>query len=138
MKRKPRATGWWLYKQAHRFLTVLFFFWGLKVEGLENLPEKGGVILAGNHTSYLDPPVLGTSVDRMVFFMAKIELFDIPISINLGSPSSSSIISKGSAHTSQGTSRLPLRCAFINTKSRFLNSSVSFIDTLPELISKSR
>ncbi|MCL5036284.1 MAG: 1-acyl-sn-glycerol-3-phosphate acyltransferase [Chloroflexi bacterium] len=79
MARKPRAQGPLAYKLAHWILNTIFFFWGFKVEGLENLPEKGGVILAGNHSSYLDPPVLGSAVDRQVHFMAKIELFHIPV-----------------------------------------------------------
>jgi len=50
-----------------------------EVEGRENLPQKGGVILAPNHISYLDPPLAGSAVNRPVYFMAKRELFSIPI-----------------------------------------------------------
>ncbi len=49
------------------------------VEGQENVPAKGGVILAPNHTSYLDPPLVGSAVSRPVYFMAKRELFSVPI-----------------------------------------------------------
>jgi 1-acyl-sn-glycerol-3-phosphate acyltransferase len=49
------------------------------VEGRENVPAEGGVILAPNHISYLDPPLAGAAVKRPVYFMAKRELFEIPI-----------------------------------------------------------
>lgn len=57
---------------------VLKIFWRLEVEGAENLPREGGVLIASNHCSYLDPPVMGASVERQVHFMAKKELFNIP------------------------------------------------------------
>ena len=47
--------------------------------GKENLLREGPVILASNHTSYLDPIVLGLAYRRRIFFMAKEELFRIPI-----------------------------------------------------------
>ncbi|NLJ81031.1 MAG: 1-acyl-sn-glycerol-3-phosphate acyltransferase [Firmicutes bacterium] len=57
---------------------VRFFlkiFCGLKVSGEENLPEKGGAIIAANHTTWFDPFALATAVPRPVHFMAKAELF---------------------------------------------------------------
>ncbi len=48
---------------------------GLRVTGAERVPRKGGVIIACNHISELDPPVLGCAVPRTVAFMAKMELF---------------------------------------------------------------
>ncbi|WP_227764193.1 lysophospholipid acyltransferase family protein [Zhaonella formicivorans] len=50
-----------------------------QVEGAENLPSKGPVILAANHVSYLDPVALGCAFDRQVHFLAKEELFRIPL-----------------------------------------------------------
>ncbi len=46
----------------------------LEVEGAENIPKKGGVIIASNHLSHLDPPILGISVPRHVYYIAKQEL----------------------------------------------------------------
>jgi len=42
---------------------------------LENIPKTGSVILAGNHTSKLDPLLLMSSTNRCIHFLAKIELF---------------------------------------------------------------
>src|SRR4029453_19609321 len=42
----------------------------LKVEGLENLPKKGGAILVSNHQSWLDPQVLGGGLARALCFFA--------------------------------------------------------------------
>lgn len=44
-----------------------------------NMPPEGGVILAANHLSNWDPPLLATFLSRPVSYMAKKELFDIPI-----------------------------------------------------------
>lgn len=43
--------------------------------GLENIPVDGGLILAGNHTSYLDPLLLMSSTKRCIHFLSKIELY---------------------------------------------------------------
>jgi 1-acyl-sn-glycerol-3-phosphate acyltransferase len=51
---------------------------GLKVEGGENVPTNGGVIIAPNHLSYYDPPLLGAALGvRELFYFAKQELFQI-------------------------------------------------------------
>lgn len=54
-------------------------FYAFTVLGEENIPKKGGVILAPNHVSYLDPPAAGSACGRPVTFMAKEELFHAPI-----------------------------------------------------------
>src|SRR3978361_575228 len=43
--------------------------------GREHIPREGGVIIAANHRSFLDPFVIGTLVRRPVYFVAKRELF---------------------------------------------------------------
>jgi 1-acyl-sn-glycerol-3-phosphate acyltransferase len=57
---------------------ILFFNGGLEVTGTENIPKEG-VIIASNHISYLDPPIIGSVTPRRSNFMAKKGLFDIPI-----------------------------------------------------------
>ncbi len=53
--------------------------YNLKVIGKENIPQTGPFILASNHQSWFDPPILGSSCPREIFFAAKKELFDKPI-----------------------------------------------------------
>jgi len=49
----------------------------LTVEGRENVPETGGVVVASNHTMGPDYVILGYSSPRQIFYMAKSESFDI-------------------------------------------------------------
>ncbi|MFW5857124.1 MAG: lysophospholipid acyltransferase family protein [Planctomycetota bacterium] len=53
--------------------------WGLEVIGRERVPAEGPVILACNHASYLDPPILGAAFDRVIAFMARESLFGNPL-----------------------------------------------------------
>ncbi|MFH1220912.1 MAG: lysophospholipid acyltransferase family protein [Candidatus Eisenbacteria bacterium] len=48
---------------------------GFRVTGRDRIPRSGPVIIASNHISYCDPPVVGSAVPREVHFMAKEELF---------------------------------------------------------------
>lgn len=56
------------------FLIKLLFH--PKVIGLENIPKTGRIVLAGNHTKFLDPVMLVGVVKRPIHFLAKKELFD--------------------------------------------------------------
>lgn len=62
-------------------LAILIFkiFFRIKAFGQENIPKKGGFILASNHASFLDPVVLGVACSRKLNFMAKEELFYNPL-----------------------------------------------------------
>ncbi|WP_405114740.1 lysophospholipid acyltransferase family protein [Paenibacillus sp. FSL K6-1217] len=51
----------------------------LKVVGRENVPKEGGVLLCANHISLLDPMTIGIKLKRQVRYMAKAELFDVPV-----------------------------------------------------------
>jgi len=51
----------------------------LEVMDAERVPERGGVIVAANHLSYLDPPVIGAALRRRPTYMAKESLFSIPV-----------------------------------------------------------
>ena len=61
-----------------RALFVPFFliYFRMQRVGREHLPRRGGLILASNHRSFLDPFVIGTLVRRPVYYMAKRELFE--------------------------------------------------------------
>jgi len=47
--------------------------------GRENIPKKNYFIMVSNHGSLLDPPLLGHALGRNISFMAKAELFKIPL-----------------------------------------------------------
>lgn len=49
------------------------------VEGTERLPRDGAFLIVSNHLSLIDPPVLGALIPRRIVFMAKEELFHVPI-----------------------------------------------------------
>lgn len=57
------------------FLSLFKVLFRLKVYGRSNVPRAGGVILASNHASYLDPPVIGVVSPRQPRWIAKQELF---------------------------------------------------------------
>src|SRR5690554_607434 len=69
-----------IYSFAH-FITWLFFktVYRLKAIGLEHIPESGAVIVCCNHISTFDPPLLGTPLKRKINYMAKAELFRLPV-----------------------------------------------------------
>jgi 1-acyl-sn-glycerol-3-phosphate acyltransferase len=50
----------------------------LRVYGAERLPSDGGLVLALNHFSWLDPPAFGTVCPRTIYYMAKIEAHTVP------------------------------------------------------------
>lgn len=61
---------------AHR---VLRPFMVMEVRGLENLPEKGAVVVAANHLVTFDVFPVQLALPRMVFYMGKAELFQVSL-----------------------------------------------------------
>jgi 1-acyl-sn-glycerol-3-phosphate acyltransferase len=51
----------------------------LRGEGAEHVPSAGPVLIASNHASVLDPALVGVATARELTFLAKAELFDIPL-----------------------------------------------------------
>ncbi|MEW6027340.1 MAG: lysophospholipid acyltransferase family protein [Planctomycetota bacterium] len=65
-----------LYLLVHFISRILaIVFWRLRVFGRENIPE-GGAVLASNHQSYFDPVLIGITLNRPVYFLARKELFE--------------------------------------------------------------
>jgi 1-acyl-sn-glycerol-3-phosphate acyltransferase len=58
--------------------TLQFYFRG-RTYGSDNVPLTGAFVAVCNHGSYFDPPILSSCLRRPVAYMAKEELFDIPI-----------------------------------------------------------
>lgn len=50
-----------------------------KIYGVENVPQSGPLVVVSNHASYFDPPIVSNCVCRPVAYMAKEELFDVPV-----------------------------------------------------------
>ncbi len=70
-----------LHYSACRFLLggIVGALSGWEVRGREHVPPSGGVIVASNHISFWDPPLVGTAAIRELHFLAKEELFRPPI-----------------------------------------------------------
>ncbi len=67
------------YRWFRFFVTLLLrVFTGFKVYGADRVPEQGPLIVACNHTQYLDPVYVSAAVPRRVQWMAKKELFVFP------------------------------------------------------------
>lgn len=52
---------------------------GREVRGTEHVPRAGALIVAANHVSFWDPPLIGAALPREVHFLAKEELFSTPV-----------------------------------------------------------
>ena len=67
----------WLGYDVTKLLCWLFFTcrFGLRVVGRERVPARGPFILASNHISYLDPPLVGVACPRRLRFMARADLY---------------------------------------------------------------
>jgi 1-acyl-sn-glycerol-3-phosphate acyltransferase len=57
-------------------LRLLFHF---RAIGVENVPRQGPLLVAANHVSFLDPVVVAAGMRRPIYFMAKAELFRVPL-----------------------------------------------------------
>jgi cytidylate kinase len=60
-------------------VAVMRLMWRLEGQGMEHVPSSGPVLLVANHSSVLDPPLVGGVAPRQLSFLAKAELFDVPL-----------------------------------------------------------
>lgn len=65
--------GWCSYRAVFK----LYFRW--RVYNAQRVPLKGGVILASNHASFLDPPLVGAGLRRGINYLARENLFRFPV-----------------------------------------------------------
>ena len=66
----------WIYWTMTALFRVFFKVGGWRLHGRRNVPKRGAVILAPNHVSLFDPPLVGCASPRRVTTMGKAELFD--------------------------------------------------------------
>ena len=72
--------GYMLYRSLRVLSRIVYkLVFRLEAIGVENVPAEGPVILCSNHISVMDPPTIGTPLNREIRFMAKQELFEIPL-----------------------------------------------------------
>lgn len=64
----------WLF-----FRTFFALYSRARYHGAAHVPADGPVILASNHASFLDPPLVGSGLPRMVNYLARDTLFDAPV-----------------------------------------------------------
>jgi 1-acyl-sn-glycerol-3-phosphate acyltransferase len=69
----PYFIGWYAFRALYKF----YFRW--RVYNAERVPLEGGVILASNHASFLDPPLVGAGVKRGINYLARANLFRFPV-----------------------------------------------------------
>lgn len=61
------------------FRTLFRFYFGWRVYNAERVPLEGPVILAANHASFLDPPLVGSGIRRGINYLARENLFRFPV-----------------------------------------------------------
>ena len=66
---------YWVIRWILSLLILILVRNHLHIEGRENVPRKGGLLVIGNHIASADPPILGGKFPRPLHFMAKIEWF---------------------------------------------------------------
>lgn len=72
-------SSWLFYFGRFLFWALFKTVWRCEVSGHGNIPLEGGAIISPNHKSYADPPFTGSCMKRPLHFMAKEELFKIPV-----------------------------------------------------------
>ena len=68
-----------IYRWAHRLTNLFCKVMGhLEAQGVSHIPREGGVLLVSNHTSLLDPVIVGSAANREIHFMGRSGLFRVP------------------------------------------------------------
>lgn len=67
---------WFYHFASFIFRTFVKIVYGLDIYGPDKVPHDRGLVVASNHFSAFDPPIMGVSVPREIHYMAKKELFE--------------------------------------------------------------
>jgi 1-acyl-sn-glycerol-3-phosphate acyltransferase len=74
----PRDRNW-VWRGLQLLLQNVFVFWlDYRARGMEQLPASGALLLS-NHQSFLDPLLIGLALDRPVSYLARHNLFRVPV-----------------------------------------------------------
>jgi len=65
--------GWIFFRALYKF------YFGWRVYNAERVPTRGPVILASNHASFVDPPLVGAGLKRQINYLARENLFRFPL-----------------------------------------------------------
>lgn len=69
-----------LYNIVRVFCTLYYkLFFRFRIVGAENVPKEGAAILCSNHVSNYDPVTIALAIPRLPRYMAKKELFQVPV-----------------------------------------------------------
>lgn len=76
-QRHFKSAGFWYARMI--MLPIFKFIFGMRIEGLENIPKSGPALLISNHLHIFDPILLYAVLIRPGRFMAKKEVFTVPV-----------------------------------------------------------
>ena len=71
--------NFWYFLGGCAYRTLFRFYFRWRVYNAGRVPRQGGVILASNHASYLDPPLVGAGLRRGIHYLARENLFRFPV-----------------------------------------------------------
>jgi 1-acyl-sn-glycerol-3-phosphate acyltransferase len=69
-----------IYRVPWRLCRIFYrYYCRWQVDGAERVPASGAAILAANHASFLDPPLVGAALTRQISYLARENLFRFPV-----------------------------------------------------------
>ena len=78
--RRVTAQRSWFYSVCQPIaLAIMRLLWRVEGRGTQHVPARGPVLIVSNHSSVLDPPFVGGVAPRQLTFLAKAELFEVPL-----------------------------------------------------------
>src|SRR5215207_9434188 len=70
----------WIWLSFQVAMRIIFAVWlRYRARGLEHVPATGGGLILANHQSFLDPLMIGLPLHRPVSFLARENLFQVPV-----------------------------------------------------------
>ena len=90
-----------VYRIVRGIIYPIFqWFLPVKFVGFEDVEKKGGYILCANHTSMTDPCFISVKMKRQIYYMAKAEIFKVPVLKNIAEGAGAFAVNRGSGDVS--------------------------------------